>query len=103
MLADAQLVMARELGFDSWPRLKKHVESLAQPMRSMHELVTGDNVQAMREAVARDPESVNEPNESGLPPLYTATLFRNQQAISFLLEHGASLTCVNRPESLRGY
>ena len=28
-------------------------------------------------------------NESGLPPLYTAALFRNQQAIHFLLEHGA--------------
>ena len=55
----------------------------------MHELVTGDNVQAMQEAVAQDPESVNQLNESGLPPLYTAALFRNRQAINFLLEHGA--------------
>ena len=57
----------------------------------MHELVTGDNVQAMQEAVAQDPESVNQLNESGLPPLYTAALFRNRQAIDFLLEHGASV------------
>src|SRR6266849_6867008 len=56
---------------------------------SMHELVTGDNVQAMQEAVAQDPESVNQLNESGLPPLYTAALYRNWQAIDFLLEHGA--------------
>jgi ankyrin repeat protein len=55
----------------------------------MHQLVTGDDVQAMHEAVVRDPESVNQPNESGLPPLYTAALFRNRQAINFLLEHGA--------------
>jgi ankyrin repeat protein len=55
----------------------------------MHELVTEDNVQAMQEAVARDPESVNQLNESGLPPLYTAALYRNRQAIDFLLEHGA--------------
>ena len=89
VLADAQLVIARELGFDSWPRLKKHVESLSQPATSMHQLVTGDNIQAMQEAVAQDPESVNQPNESGLPPLYTAALFRNRQAIDFLLEHGA--------------
>jgi ankyrin repeat protein len=88
-LADAQLVIARELGFDSWPKLKKHLESLSQPARSMHELVTEDNVQTMQEAVARDPDSVNELNESGLPPLYTAALYRNRQAIDFLLAHGA--------------
>lgn len=56
---------------------------------SMHELVTENNVQPMQEAVARDPESVNELNESGLPPLYTAALYRNRQAIDLLLEHGA--------------
>ena len=56
---------------------------------SMHELVTEDNVQAMQEALAQDPESVNQLNESGLPPLYTAALYRNRQAIDFLLEHGA--------------
>jgi ankyrin repeat protein len=88
-LADAQLVIARELGFESWPKLKKHVESLSQPETSMHELVTGNNVQAMQEAVAQDPESVNQLNESGLPPLYTAALYRNRLAINFLLEHGA--------------
>jgi ankyrin repeat protein len=43
----------------------------------------------MQEAVAQDSESVNQMNESGLPPLYTAALYRNQQAIAFLLEHGA--------------
>jgi ankyrin repeat protein len=55
----------------------------------MHELVSADNVQAMQEAFAQDPQSVNQLNESGLPPLYTAALYRNQQAIKFLLEHGA--------------
>ena len=90
-LADAQLVIARELGFDSWPKLKKHFDSLSQPATSMHQLVIEGNLQAMQEAVARDPDSVNELNESGLPPLYTAKLFRNQQAIDFLLSHGAVL------------
>src|SRR5215469_8972574 len=28
-LADAQLVIAREYGFGSWPKLKHHVEALA--------------------------------------------------------------------------
>src|SRR6516162_4933731 len=85
-LADAQLAIARELGFDSWPKLKKHFESLSPPATSMHELVTQDNVQAMQAVVAGDPESVNQLNESGLPPLYTAALYRNRQAIDFLLE-----------------
>jgi ankyrin repeat protein len=55
----------------------------------MHKLVTTENVQAMQAAFAQDPESVNRLNESGLPPLYTAALYRNLQAIDLLLEHGA--------------
>jgi ankyrin repeat protein len=89
VLADAQFVIARELGFDSWPRLKKHCDSLSRPATNMHRLVIEGNMQAMQEAVARDPESVNEPNESGLSPLYTAAVCHNPQAINFLLEHGA--------------
>jgi ankyrin repeat protein len=89
VLADAQFVIAKELGFDSWPRLKKHFESLSRPATNMHQLVAEGNMQAMQEAVAQDPESVNEPNESGLSPLYTAALCHNRQAINFLLEHGA--------------
>jgi hypothetical protein len=33
-LADAQLVIAREYGFDSWPKLKHHVEGLARTASS---------------------------------------------------------------------
>ena len=89
VLADAQLVIARELGFDSWLRLKKHFDSLSCSATNMHRLVIEGKMQAMQEAVAQDPESVNEPNESGLSPLYTAALCHNRQAINFLLEHGA--------------
>ncbi len=89
VLADAQLVIARELGFDSWPKLKNHIESLSSPALNMHGLVTEDDLQAMEDAVTRNPQSVNQSNEFGLPPLYTAALYRNQQAIDFLLDHGA--------------
>lgn len=91
VLADAQLVIARELGFDSWPKLKKHIESLSSTAISLHELVTGDDLQAMEEAVAHSPQLVNQCDESGLPPLYTAARHRNQQAIDFLLGHGAAV------------
>jgi ankyrin repeat protein len=90
-LAKAQFQIARQYGFASWPKLKKHVESLSKSATSMHALVTEDNVQALQEAVAQDPDSVNQLNQSGLPPLYTAALYRNQEAIDFLLEHGAKV------------
>lgn len=34
LLADAQLIIAREYGFESWPKLKHHVEVLAQTASS---------------------------------------------------------------------
>ncbi len=88
-LADAQLVIAREYGFDSWPKLKKHVESPSPPAIDMHDLVTREDVQALQDAVTEDHDSVNQLNDSGLPPLYTARLYRNKQALQFLLNHGA--------------
>ena len=33
-LADAKLIIAREYGFDSWPKLKHHVQGLAQAASS---------------------------------------------------------------------
>ncbi len=57
--------MARELGFDSWPQLKSHIETLGSTPVSLHELVTRDDLQAMEDAVAQSPQSVNQYNESG--------------------------------------
>src|SRR5260370_17505626 len=34
VLADAQLVVAREHGFESWPRFAKHVEALSRTISS---------------------------------------------------------------------
>lgn len=58
-------------------------------MKSMHQLVTADDLQATKAAVAQHPESVNELNESGLPPLFIAALYRNRPAVDFLVAHGA--------------
>ncbi|MEO2016253.1 MAG: ankyrin repeat domain-containing protein [Fuerstiella sp.] len=90
-LADAQLVVAKECGFDSWPRLKAHIDSLSSAAINMHELVTGDDLSAMQDAVALDPTSIDQRNESGLPPLYMAALYGNHPAIKFLLGHGAAI------------
>jgi len=97
VLADAQFVIAQELGFGSWPRLKQHFDSLSRSAMNLHRLVIEGNLQAMQAAVARDPESVNRPDESGHPPLYTAALFSNRQAIHFLVEHGTGQLSISSP------
>ncbi len=62
---------------------------LLEPASSMHKPVMVNNVQAMQETVVGDPDPAHQLNESRLPPLYTAALFRNRQELDFLLEHGA--------------
>ena len=39
--ADAQLVIARQFGFSSWPKLKAHLELVARYARSPHEQPVG--------------------------------------------------------------
>jgi hypothetical protein len=39
---DAQLVIARQFGFQSWPRLKAHLELVARYARSPHEQPVGE-------------------------------------------------------------
>ncbi len=46
VLADAQLVIARELGFSSWPKLKSHVQSLSSPASSTQAIAIGNKEQA---------------------------------------------------------
>jgi ankyrin repeat protein len=43
-LADAQLVTARQYGFDSWPKLRRHVEIVTRYTRSPHRSSTGGPV-----------------------------------------------------------
>ena len=53
-LADAQLVIAREAGFASWPRLKRHCE-LAQPRVPLHAAVrAGDRERVRAELVTAE-------------------------------------------------
>ena len=58
---------------------------------NMHKVVVENDLEKMQQAVGRDPQVVDQPNEAGLPPLYTAALYRNQRAVDFLLQHGANV------------
>jgi len=48
-LADAQFALARDYGFESWPKLVHHVEALARPEVEQHEGIARDMVAAYRD------------------------------------------------------
>jgi hypothetical protein len=48
-LADAQFALAREYGFDSWPKLVHHVEAVASPDAAQQEQIARDMVTAYRD------------------------------------------------------
>lgn len=62
-LSDAQWVVAREYGFESWPKLKRHVESLPSPTQlrlnlAHYETIAADLLEAFRTGSPRAMESV---------------------------------------------
>ena len=45
-LADAQFALARDYGFDSWPKLKRHVTAVARPEIAQQDQIARDMVAA---------------------------------------------------------
>jgi ankyrin repeat protein len=95
-LSDAQLVIAREYGFASWPKLKEHVESLlfetAEPMELFHRAFKEDDAALFRKLVKRFPEAktkLNEPIASFDSPAIIHV--RSPQMLDALLEAGADI------------
>jgi hypothetical protein len=65
-LADAQLVIAREHGFESWPRFAKHIEGMTRQSSpvsrfesAVDAVVTGD-LAKLKQLLGEDPELVRE-------------------------------------------
>src|SRR5262252_11207165 len=56
-LHDAQFVLARSYGFESWPKLKAAVDGVTGV--KLHEAVEGGDLQTVRELLTRRPEIVN--------------------------------------------
>lgn len=98
-LADAQLVLAREYGFGSWPKLKHHVESLQRPADFDEPLwgrdtwpflatvYRGDEA-TVREMLARDP-SLAHAEYAYLQPLHYAVRGGRIAMVRLLLDAGA--------------
>lgn len=63
-LADAQFVLAREHGFDSWAKLKHHLESLHPPGFEHYEALDGELAVAHRHGNATAVREINSVNST---------------------------------------
>ena len=100
-LSDAQLVIAREYGFASWPRLKEHVESLlletAKPIELFRRAFKTDDAVFLRKLIERFPEmksKVNEPVAAFDSPAIIHV--RSPEMLDALLEAGADINARSR-------
>jgi ankyrin repeat protein len=93
-LADAQLVVARGYGFESWADLRRKIESLTRsPKQSFYAAVRSGDVARARELLATHSEAreaVNQPaGDFGGRPVHMAG--KNLPMIDLLTEYGADI------------
>lgn len=95
-LADAQLVIAKEYGFENWPALKTYVlsqqvsASVEATVRSLQDAAGRGDLRRLEELLAVDPELINETAGSGVrTALHHAVFGRSEEGVRFLLERGA--------------
>ncbi|MGC4075409.1 MAG: ankyrin repeat domain-containing protein [Nibricoccus sp.] len=95
-LSDAQLVIAREYGAASWPKLRELVaEKLVahgDPMDLLRQAFAEDDATLLRQLLARHPSlkaRIDEPVEAFNSPMVTQA--RSQEVLDVLLEAGANL------------
>ena len=88
-LHDAQLVLSRAYGFDSWPKLKAYVDGIT--VARLTEAVRANDLEQVRAILKIRPELVNVPmawnNEH--KALHYAVLGRMPEMVRVLMEHGA--------------
>src|SRR5438067_705647 len=85
-LHDAQFVLARSYGFESWPKLKAAVDGVTAA--KLHEAVESGDLKNARELLTRRPEIVHL-GRGEMCPLVMAVLRRDLEMTKLLLEFGA--------------
>jgi ankyrin repeat protein len=90
-LHDAQFVLARSYGFESWPKLKAAVEG--STTKRLHEAVRKGDLGAVRALLARRPEIVDllreGPSGFEMRAIHIAVMARDVEMTRLLLEAGA--------------
>jgi ankyrin repeat protein len=90
-LHDAQFVLARSYGFESWPKLKAGVEGVTT--KRLHDAVKKGDLETVRALLARRPEIVDllpaGPSGSEIRTLHIAVMARDVEMTRLLLEAGA--------------
>jgi ankyrin repeat protein len=91
VLHDAQFVLARAYGFESWPKLKAGVEGVTT--KRLHDAVKKGDLKEVRGLLARRPEIVDllpgGPSGSEIRALHIAVMARDVEMTRLLLEAGA--------------
>jgi ankyrin repeat protein len=98
-LADAQFALAREYGFESWPKLKRHVEMVTRPA-DFYEAKWGRNTWDFLSAVyqgredqvrarLREDPALARAQYAYLEPLHYAVKAGNADMVRLLLDAGA--------------
>jgi ankyrin repeat protein len=85
-LHDAQFVLARSYGFESWPKLKAAVDGVTAG--KLHEAVENGDLRTVRELLTRRPEIVDL-GRGEMRAVHLAVLRRDLEMTRLLLESGA--------------
>ena len=85
-LHDAQFVLARSYGFESWPKLKAAVDGVTAA--KLHQAAESGDVEAARALLTRRPEIVDL-GRGEMRALHMAVLRRDAEMTRLLLEFGA--------------
>ena len=99
-LADAQLVIVGEYGFENWPALKSYVlsQQVSSSMeatgeatvRSLQDAAGRGDLRRLEELLAVGPELINETAGPGVrTALHHAVFGRSEEGVRFLLDRGA--------------
>ncbi len=88
-LHDAQLVIARAYGFESWPKLKGYVDGVT--VERLAEAVRSGDIEAVRAILQVRPELVDRcmSGSDEHRALHYAVLQRNPAIVRLLMQHGA--------------